>query len=127
MVREIAIAILLAIATCAITIAVEELRFWHKQKKALIKEIADKFLELRKEGTHENVYELRALQCSGILLLKRERDATEVLERIELLDKPIKLVKQLEELGILKGLRSLIDKNINLDDFRNRLSEGICG
>ena len=115
MVRETAISILSA----AIATAIGELRFRHRQKKALIKEIAEKFLELRKGGTHENVYELRALQCSGILLLKSEKDAIEVLERIELLDKPIRLVKQLEQLGVLKGLRSLIDNNIDLDDFRD--------
>ena len=78
---------ILVIASCLITTALNEWRFLARQKKILIKEIVESFIKLRREANNDQVYELRYLQSSGILLLKKEKDAKEVLSQIELRDK----------------------------------------
>lgn len=110
--------IILVIASCLITTALNEWRFKVRQKEKLIKEIAENFLKLRKEAKNDQVYELRYLQSSGILLLKKDRDAQEVLKQIELREKGVDIPNFIRKEGILKGLRMAINKGINIDDFR---------
>lgn len=119
MVHEVIIGVGSAVIGSAITIAADEYRFRLRHKGALIARIVDEFLRLRKEGTHEQVYELRSLQCSGILLLKKEKEANKVLRRISLTDRPVNLPASIESQGLLKGLRAAIAKDIDLNDFRD--------
>jgi hypothetical protein len=110
--------IILVISSCLITTALNELRFRARQKERFIKEIVENFLKLRKEGKNDQVYELRYLQYSGILLLKKENEAQEVLKQIELRDKGVNIPNFIQKEGILQGLRMAINKGINIDDFR---------
>jgi hypothetical protein len=111
--------IILVISSCLITAVLNELRFRARQKEIRIKEIVENFLMLRKEAKNDQVYELRYLQSSGILLLKKERDAQEVLKQIELRDKGVCIPESIKKKGLLQGLRMAINKGINIDDFRD--------
>ena len=110
--------------SCFLTTVVNEWRFKLRQKEALIKEIVNSFLKLRKEGNNDQVYELRNLQYSSILLLKKEKDAEDVLKRIELIDKPVNIPSYIKDKGILQGLKEAIKKGIDICDFReNEIQE----
>jgi hypothetical protein len=114
--------IILVIASCLITTVVttvlNEWRFRARQKEMFIKEIVESFLKHRKEAKNNQVYELRYLQSSGILLLKRERDAEEVLKQIELRDKGVNIPNFIREKGILQGLQMAIKNGINIGDSK---------
>ena len=110
--------IILVIASCLITTVLNEWRFKARQKERRIKEIVESFLKHRKEAKNDQVYELRYLQSSGILLLKKDRDAQEVLSQIELRDKGIYIPNFIRKEGILQGLRMAIKDGINIEDFR---------
>ena len=103
----------------AIKWVAHKLQFRRAQPEELIREIVAKFLELRTKGTHEKGYELNSLQKSGILRLKKEKDANEVLRRIKDTDKPIAIPEFIRDQGVLTGLRRAVDDGVNLDDFRD--------
>ena len=117
--------LLLIIISCILTTELNEWRFKGRQKKMLIKEIVENFLKLRKEGEKDHVHELLFLQKSGILLLKEEKDAQDVLRQIELKDKPVKIPGFIKTHGILQGLKKAIDKGIDIGNFREITIEEI--
>ena len=125
MAEQIMIAAASVFLTAAITTAVNEWRHRSGQREKRICEIVDKFLELRRKGMHERVYELRALQCSGLLLLEEEKDADEVLRRIEVTDRRIELPGFIGKDGVLKGLRTASGRGIDIGDFREVAIEEI--
>mgnify|MGYP001571654245 FL=1 len=110
--------IVLVITSCLITTGLNEWLFRARQKKMFIKEIVESFLKLRKEAKNGQVHELWYLQFSGILLLKRERDAQEVLKQIELRDKQVNVPNFIRKKGILQGLRMAIKNGVKIGDFR---------
>lgn len=118
MLKDIILGIASGLTSCLITLAFNEWRFRTRQKERRIKEIVESFLKLRQETKNNQVYELRYLQSSGILLLKKEQDAEEVLRQVELRDKPVIIPKSIREKGVLQGLRMAIKDGINIEDFR---------
>ena len=114
MFRDFFLVIVPSIIASILTTVLNEWRFQTRQKKMLIKEIVENFLNLRKEGENKQVNELLYLQNSGILLLKHEKDAKEVLRQIELRDKPIEIPNFMSNNGILQSIKMLIKNGVDL-------------
>jgi len=112
---------IMVVVSCICTTAVNEWRFKARQKDALISKIVDTFVKLRNEENRNRtgIHELWHLQFSGILLLKREKDAEKVLEQVKCKGFPIDLPNFMRHKGILKGLREAIEENVDLNEFRD--------
>ena len=125
MFRDFFLVIVPSIIASILTTVLNEWRFQTRQKKMLIKEIVENFLNLRKEGENKQVNELLYLQNSGILLLKHEKDAKEVLRQIELRDKPIEIPNFISNDGIIQGLKNSIDNGIDIGNDKDIAIEKI--
>lgn len=77
------------------------------------------FCETTRRRNKNDIHELWYLQFSGILLLKREKDAEKVLEQVKYRGFPIDKTNFMKNKGILNGLKEAIDENIDLKSFRD--------
>lgn len=119
MLKEIILIIVSCVSTAVLTVVISEWRFKIRQRKTLISQIADKYVKLRSTESEDSIHELWHLQFSGILLLKREQDAKEVLRQIKCIGFPIDIPNFMKKKGILNGLEEAIDSDVNLKDFRD--------
>ena len=118
MYEEIAVGVISGVASCTITIVVDECRFKKRGREALISKIVDTYIQLRHGDRMAGSDELGHFRDSGILLLKKEKDAEVVLERIKGLGFSVSIPKFIEKHGILKGFQKAIDEKIDLKDDR---------